>query len=444
MTPDVFFQHVPETACRPSRRHFLKRLAGGMTAASVLPAGFSRGSATSDTLARRGGPGASGAGGDEDYWRLVKDQFPLRPGLILMNAANLCPSPYPVAEAVFRFTRDVDADASFQNRGKFNDLHEAALEALARYMGADADEVVITRNTSEGNNLIVAGVDLRAGDEVVLWDQNHPSNNVAWDVRAQRYGFTVKRVATPVDARTPDDLIVPFASVLSEHTRVLSFSHVSNVSGVALPAATLCAIARDRGIFTLIDGAQTFGVHQVDLHSVGCDAYTGSAHKWFLGPKEAGLLYVRRERVGDVWPSVVGVGWEAARERGARKFGTLGQRDDAMLAAVGQTVAFLETLGNARIEARVRALAAALKEKIREHVPQAVFRTPLDPALSGGVVVFNLPGVDLDRAFTTLYEQHHVGCAVMHGDFAGVRFCPHVYNTMAEVERVVEVVSGLA
>lgn len=103
----------------------------------------------------------------------MKDQFPLRPGLILMNAANLCPSPYPVSGAVFQFTHDVDADASFQNRGKFNDLHEAALEALGRYMGADADEVVITRNTSEGNNMVIAGLDLDAGDEVVLYEKHH-------------------------------------------------------------------------------------------------------------------------------------------------------------------------------------------------------------------------------------------------------------------------------
>ena len=442
MTPNVTFQHVPEQAYQPSRRHFLKRFAGGVAGAGLLPmVGFSGNRKPLDVLARHVSRFAPGQVGDEDFWRMVKDQFPLRPGLILMNAANLCPSPYPVAETVFHFTRDVDADASFQNRGKFNELHEAALEALARYMGADADEVVITRNTSEGNNLVIAGLDLTAGDEVVLWDQNHPSNNVAWDVRAQRRGFTVKRVATPAAPQSPDDLIAPFAEAMTANTRVVSFSHVSNVSGVGLSARTLCTMARERGIFTLIDGAQTFGVHQVNLHEIGCDFYTGSAHKWFLGPKEGGLLYVRRESVDELWPSVVGVGWERASEQGARKFGTMGQRDDAMLAAVGKTVAFLETIGNARIEARVRALAAALKTRVREQLPQAEFVTPLDPELSGGVVIFNLPEVDFQAAFASLYEEHHLGCAVMGGN---LRLCPHIYNTMDEVERVVEVVKGLA
>ena len=440
MTPNIPFQHVPDEAYRPSRRRFLKRFAGGMAAAGLLPAfGFTG----SGSFAARVASWAPGAARDEAFWRLVKDQFPLRPGLILMNAANLCPSPYPVSDAVFQFTHDVDADASFQNRGKFNDLHGAVLEALGRYMGADADEVVITRNTSEGNNLVIAGLDLGAGDEVVLWDQNHPSNNVAWDVRAQRYGFTVKRVATPAMPQGPDDLMAPFAEALTANTRVLSFSHVSNVSGVALPAKALCAMARERGILTLIDGAQTFGVHQISLHELGCDFYTGSAHKWFLGPKEGGLLYVRRERAGDLWPSVVSVGWEQAREQGARKFGTLGQRDDAMLVAVGKTVEFLETIGNAHIEARVRDLAAALKAGVQEHVPQAHFHTPLDPDLSGGVVIFGLPGVDLRAAFMPLYEEYHIGCAVMGSDEPFIRFCPHIYNTMEEVDRVVEVIQGM-
>jgi isopenicillin-N epimerase len=241
---NVTFQHAPAAGCAASRRRFLRRLAGGVAAAGVLPAlGFA--TERQKTLRARAAALSPGNAGDEAFWALVKDQFPLRPGLILMNAANLCPSPYSVAETVFAFTRDVDADASFQNRGKFNDLHDQALAALARYMGADADEVVITRNTSEGNNTVIAGLDLKPSDEVVLWDQNHPSNNVAWDVRAQRYGFTVKRVPTPARPQSPDDLLAPFAEALTTNTRVLAFSHVSNVSGVALPAKALCTLARD-------------------------------------------------------------------------------------------------------------------------------------------------------------------------------------------------------
>ena len=386
---------------------------------------------------------AIGHSDDEALWQLVREQFAIRPGFTLMNAANLCPSPFPVSDAVVRYTRDIDTDASLQNRAKFDGMYEWASEALARYMGADADEVVITRNTTEGNNVVVSGADLRRGDEVVLWDQNHPSNNVSWDVQARRRGFTVIRVTTPIDPKSTYDLTAPFAEALTERTRVLSFSHVSNVSGVALPAKELCAIASERGILTLVDGAQTFGSHVVNLHELGCDCYTGSAHKWFLGPKEGGILYVRRERAPEIWPLMVGVAWEERHALGARRFSTLGQRDDANHAAVGRTVEFLETIGNVPIEARVRSLATALKAAVAERIPAAEVLTPTGPVFSGGVVVFTVPGADLQAAFDRLYADHQVGCALMGTEKQYLRFCPHIYNSMDEVHRVVEAVRSL-
>ena len=381
------------------------------------------------------------AGTDEEaYWRQIRRQFPLRPSLVLMNAANLCPSPIQVSEAVSAYTRDIDADASFQNRDKYAAHLDRAISRLARFMGADEDEVAIVRNTTEGNNQVVAGLDLGPEDDVVLWDENHPSNNLSWDVAARRRGFGVRRVTTPTDPADAQQLFAVFAEAVSTRTRVLSFSHVSNVTGVALPAAELCAFARDRDILTLIDGAQTFGLHQVDLHAIGCDFYTGSAHKWFMGPKEGGLLYARRASARRLWPSVVGVGWSEELE-GARRFATLGQRDDAMYASVIEAVNFLESVGNARIEARVRSLSASLKSGILASVEGADLITPNNETLSGGVVVFSVAGWDHAAVFERLYEEHGIAGALIGPEW--LRLCPHVYNTLADVERVVDVLAAI-
>jgi selenocysteine lyase/cysteine desulfurase len=379
---------------------------------------------------------------DEAYWQRVKDQFSVAPGLILMNAANLCPSPYPVQQAVFGYTRDVDRDASFQNRGKFGALKEEARAALAAYVGAGANEIAITRNTSEGNNAVVNGLDLGPGDEVVLWDQNHPTNNVAWDVRARRWGYEVKRVSTPPEPRDPEALIQAFVEALTPRTRVLSFSHVSNVSGVAVPARALCALARERGILTLVDGAQTFGAMDLDLHAMGCDFYTGSSHKWFVGPKEAGLMFVREESQGRLWPSDVGVGWEGALARGAQKFDNLGQRDDAAVVTMATAAAFHEALGPSAIEARVRALATGLMDGLSDAIPGIRFHTPWEPTLRCGVVVSSLPDGNHGDVFEGAYESHGLAGASMGGAHAGFRLSPHLYNTMAEVEKAVEAVAS--
>jgi selenocysteine lyase/cysteine desulfurase len=428
-----------------SRRRFLGQLLGGTAAAVALPTALAADDGRSRWRALLSDARLLNAGdpGDESFWRLVKEQFPLRAGLILMNAANLCPSPFPVQQAVFRYTRDVDADASFQNRAKFDELRESARAALAEYVGAGADEIAITRNTSEGNNTVINGLDLGRGDEVVIWDQNHPTANVAWDVRAERYGYRVVRVATPTSPSSAGELIEPFADAIKPNTRVLAFSHFSNVSGAALPAKRLCEIARARGILTLVDGAQSFGAVRLDLHDMGCDFFTASAHKWFVGPKEAGLLYVRRERAADLWPSDVGVGWEGAKDAGARKFETLGQRDDAAVVSMGTTVLFHEGVGVDRIEARVRQLSAALKDALEERVPDGRFHTPRDPELSAGVVVFDPLVTDVSEAFGRLYTEFGVAGAPRGGEFSGIRLCPHIYNTLEDVERAASAVAGL-
>ncbi len=156
------------------RRRFLGLLAGGIAAGASSPpteTGISP-RARLDRLAR------AGQNDDEAFWQFVKREFPAKPCLAMMNAANLCPSPFVVIDTVTQLTRDVDADVSFQNRSKFGRLRNQSREGLAAHLGADPSEIAITRNTSESNNTVVNGLTLGRGDEVVLWDQNHPTNNL--------------------------------------------------------------------------------------------------------------------------------------------------------------------------------------------------------------------------------------------------------------------------
>ena len=419
-----------------NRRNFLKGL-GSVTALSVVSG---QGAAASRHEFLNHLPVTDAV--NESYWRLVKEQFIISPKLIMMNAANLCPSPHMVRDKVSRLTDDLDGDVSFQNRAKFDVLREESRRKLATFMGASEDEIAIVRNTSEANNLIVSGLEMKAGDEVVIFDQNHPTNNVSWDVRAARIGFSVKRVSLPTPPEGVEQIVKTFHTAISPKTKVLSITDVSNSSGIRLPSAELCRIARERGIYTHVDGAQTFGALSLKLNEMGCDSYSGSAHKWFLGPKEAGLLYVRRERITQIWPSVIGVGWGSKVEtsaKGARKFETLGQRDDAAVSAMGTTVDFLNLIGSARIEARVRELAAALKEGASK-IPGAKLMTSVNPELSAGVCVIRFAGIDNQKVYEALYAKHGIAGAPS----GGVRLCPHIYNTMEEIDRTLAALGQLA
>ena len=216
----------------------------------------------------------------------------------------------------------------------------------------------------------------------------------------------MKRVSVPPSPASIDALIDPFAAALTDRTRVLSLTHVSNVSGIRLPVRELCEVAHRRGIHVHVDGAQSWGALDVDLRELGCDSYAASAHKWFMGPKEAGLLYVREDRIGEIWPNIVAPGWGSDAEpdvRGARKFESLGQRDDACLAAVGTGAEFHAAIGAAEVEGRVIQLATTLKEGMAELGMTLV--TPMDPDLSGGVCIIEVPG-DRRAALDGMYEEH--------------------------------------
>ena len=419
---------------RPStRRTFLATLAAGAAAAPAALSGVRPGTRAPHPLPSGTTPR------DESYWELVRAQFAFREERVPMNAANLCPSPRSVAARVEELTRDIDRDCSFNNRARFRGLTEASRSAVAGQLGVDPDEIALVRNTSEANNTINNGVPLRAGDEVVIWDQNHPTNNVAWEVRAARFGIVVKRVSVPPRPPSIDALIDPFAAALTDRTRVLSLTHVSNVSGIRLPVRELCEVAHRRGIHVHVDGAQTWGALDVGLRELGCDSYAASAHKWFMGPKEAGLLYVREDRIGEIWPNIVAPGWGSDAEpdvRGARKFESLGQRDDACLAAVGTGAEFQAAIGAAEVEGRVIQLATALKEGMAELGMTLV--TPMDPDLSGGVCIMEVPG-DRRAALDGLYEAHGIAGA----GTGGLRLCPHVYNTVAHVKRALEGIGAL-
>jgi selenocysteine lyase/cysteine desulfurase len=435
-------RHFTDLEASISRRTILKGMFRSAAAGVMLPyATIGQQLSQSDYLQEAVKEIGEKEVGDERFWGMVKRQFMIREGLIMLNAANLCPSPLCVQKKLFELTKDVDSDPSFTNRAKFAGMKEKVREGIAKYVNVDPAEIALVRNTSEGNNIVINGLQLGKGDEVIFWDQNHPTANIAWDVRAERYGYRAIGVKTPENPANAQDLMRPFIEAMNSHTRVMCFSHVSNVSGIRLPAKELCQLARSKGILTLVDGAQTFGTYPLFLHDIGCDFYTASSHKWFCGPREMGVLYVRKGMADTVHPNIVGVGWENARSSGAIKFETLGQQAVARFGAMLEALKFHNTLGMLRISTRARMLADAVRDGVKNRIPDARFVTPMEHQRSWGVVIFHIPGVDTSRVLESLYHKHNVGCAVMGSN---IRFTPHFYNTLKEIDRAVLAVAQIS
>src|SRR5579864_8196969 len=356
-----------------SRRSFFQSL----PALAALPASWT---AFAGALRAATAPDAN----NEAYWSLVKRQFPLEDNLVYLNAANVCPASRPVLDRHAEFMRDFQSNPSFQNRAKYDTMRESLRSKVADMLRVTPDEIAITRNTSEGTNIVVKGVDLKPGDEVLITDHNHPSNNDSWKVRAQRDGFAVKSLSVRVPAPSAEKLLADFERAITPRTRVIAITHLTSTTGIRYPAREIAALARKRDIYVHLDGAQTFGALDVNLSDIGCDSYSASAHKWLMGPLENGILWVRAERIPQIWPSIVTAGW-SDHLHGARKFEVFGQRDDPRVVALEAAVDFINLIGMPAVEARMQALASRAKVQLRE-MPAVELKTNIEPQLSGGVV----------------------------------------------------------
>jgi hypothetical protein len=276
-----------------SRRDFGRLFAlGGSAALFSDPAWAQQAPAVSDLT-----PG--GAGDGEAFWKSVREQFVMPPDLAVMNAANLCPASRPALETLSRETQAVDRDPSPNNRARLYPEKENTRKALAEFLRVTPDEIIITRNTSESNNLVSNGLDLKAGDEVIVHADNHPSNLNAWREKGKRFGFTVVEVAQKNPHPGMDYYVDAFTRAITPRTKVLCFTHLSSTVGDLMPAKELCRLARDRGILTLVDGAQSLGLLDVNLSEMQPDFYAGSAHKWPCGARECGVQRGTAEAVAE-------------------------------------------------------------------------------------------------------------------------------------------------
>jgi selenocysteine lyase/cysteine desulfurase len=404
-----------------SRREFSRLLAFGGSAA-LLPA-----------------PGAAARpfvpqGTGEAFWEGVRDQFLMPRPLAMFNAANLCPASRRVVDALERASREIDRDPSPANRVQLGVGREAARGQVAAFLNVAPETIVLTRNTSESNNLVSSGLDFGSGDDVLVFEANHPSNRAAWTQKAERRGFAVRALEYPSPHPGAEFFVDLVSRSITPRTRLLAFSHVTADVGDLLPAAALCRLARERGVMTLVDGAQSFGVLDIDLAAMQPDFYTGSAHKWPCGARENGVLYVNPAVESRLAPSVVSLYGGAVGV--SRRIEANGQRDEAAMIAFGEAVTFQMEVGKARIEARARALASALVEGFRR-IDGVTLQTSADAAHRAAIVTIQPGASDARRMGAALYEDDRIICAARGNT---LRFSPHFYNTLDDVTRAVTAV----
>lgn len=420
-----------------SRRSFIS----GAGTAIVAGAAFS---ASARSVIRELAQAGShrGAPDDEDFWLLAQQAFTMDRSVVNLNNGGVSPAPRIVQESM---KRHLDEANSLPPPHVLWSLvpprREAVRSRLARAWGVDAEEVAITRNSSESLQICQFGIDLKPGDEVLTTNQDYPRMLNTFRQREAREGVKLITFSLPVPCESENEIVEAYASRITPRTRMILCCHVINLTGQVLPVRRIAELGNARGIPVVIDGAHAFANLHFSLDELQCHYYGTSLHKWLFAPIGTGLLYVRRDRIEHTWPLMAADEKERAD---IRKFEQIGTHPAANFLAIAEALTFHEALGGARKEARLRALRARWIDHLQD-VPGFRLNSPRAPILSCGLGNFRIDGLEPAKLQSWLWEKHRIlVTTITHDEFSGTRVTPSVYTTPAEIDRFCDLVRQAA
>ncbi|HPW17348.1 MAG TPA: aminotransferase class V-fold PLP-dependent enzyme [Candidatus Aminicenantes bacterium] len=379
---------------------------------------------------------------DGVYWEEIRRLYEFEDRFIMMNNGTLGPMPKSVFNTLMRYHR-VQVTNPYDGYSILPAVRESLRTKLAAFVGASPEEIAITSNTTEGLNFVIGGLDLKPGDEVLMSTLEHPGHIGPWKLKEKRAGIVIKEVPLSATAKTVDEIVGAFAAAITPKTRIISISHTVFITGLIMPLKELSRLAHDKGLLLLADSAHGIGMLDLDMKALGVDFLASSPYKWLGAPTGVGLLYVRKEAVDKVWPTVVSSGWEA--NAAASKLDPSGQRSDAALDALGEALDFNTRIGKSRIERRIKVLAARLKQGLAE-VPGVKVHTPADPYLSAGLTAFSMGGGLEPKLVDFVREKYNLVVRTTGNAKAGtygIRVSTPIYVSTKEVDMVVEGVRTL-
>jgi isopenicillin-N epimerase len=321
----------------------------------------------------------------EAYWAKIRDEQFLLPGWrAFLNNGSLGVAPKPVVDAVTDYlNRSAALTMDEYPRWGYEPMDEQRAE-LAEYLGCKKDELALTHNATEALSIIAGGIDLKAGDEVVMTDQEHPSGKAGWQQKQARYGISIREVKVPLPPKNSGQLADLMISAIGPRTRVLFFSGITTTTGLIFPIREICTAARAKGVITVVDGAHMQGQVPMRISEYGCDYMAGSPHKWLFAPAGSGILYIREENLDRLWPLVVTGGWDDKSIKAAR-FMKYGTNNRSIVEGAIAGLRFHKQVGSDRIYKRVHQLARLTYEKAKA-IPYLELLTPQDDSMYSALV----------------------------------------------------------
>ncbi len=378
---------------------------------------------------------------DEDFWFDIQRAFTVTRGIINLNNGGVSPSPRIVTESLVRYIWQQEDATAYTMWQILEPQSETIRTGLAELFGCDREEIAITRNASESLEILLMGMDLKSGDEILTTTQDYGRMLTTLRQREVREGLVLKMVKIPIPPKNLNEIVDAFDKGITNKTRVILISHMVNITGQITPVKAVCDLARSKGIEVIVDGAHSFAHFDFKQKDLGCDYYGTSLHKWLYAPKGTGLLYVKRDKIEKIWPLMAA---EKKQATDIRKFEEIGTHSAAPRLAIGEAILFHQGIGPKRKEARLRYLSRYWMEKLKD-LPNIRFHTSFDPNQSCGIATVEITDIEPGKLTSYLMEKHKIfTTGIVHDEFKGIRITPNVYTTLPELDRFCEVMRDVA
>ena len=394
-----------------------------------------------ELLARLASTPAAALAGDEPFWVAMRAKFKLTPDYINLENGYYCFQPEEVLEQFIRNVRAINVEASHYMRTRQYDDKLRARTKLAAMAGCSPEELIITRNTTESLDTVIAGFDWKPGDEAVMANQDYGAMLDMFKLQARRRGMVNKLVDIPMDPKSDDEVVGVYRSALSPATKLLMIPHMVNITGHVMPVRAICDMAHARGVPVMVDGAHAFAHLDYRIPDLDCDYYGASLHKWLATPLGAGILYVRKDRISSLWPVFADLSMAGDDIRKLNHTGTHPVHTDL---TIENSIVFHEMIGSTKKEARLRWLQQYWTTRVRG-VPKIVLNTPSDPKRSCAIANVGIQGIKPGDLAKVLFEKYKVFTVAIDGaNVHGVRVTPQVYTSSAELDTFVAALRELA
>jgi selenocysteine lyase/cysteine desulfurase len=413
-----------------SRRDFVRGLAGAGVALPVMREDAFGQLFKADAIAGTRTPEVVAE--DELYWAQIQRAFDADRTMINLNNGGISPTPSHVLEQLIRDQRFVNELPVEHMWRVLEPRMESTRRDLAREFGCDVEEMAVVRNASEANEIMIFGIDLQRGDEVIVTNQNYGRMITSWQQRERREGIVLKQISFKVPPPSDEYIVDQFRKAITPKTKVIEVTHITNLTGQIMPVKAIVQMARPLGIEVFVDGAHAFNHFPFKRDDLDCDYYGTSLHKWTLAPIGTGFLYVRKEKIERLW-SLMGSG--EGNKANIRKYEEIGTHPQANFNAVSGALAFSRGIGIERKIARLRYLRDRWANRLLAESDRVHVLTPLKNDKAGAICLFNVDGIDPVKLGGWLMANYRiVNTPIVHPEFSGIRITPNVYTSIDEID----------